>query len=62
MKIPKEITESVALEILANLAGVKDDPERNHSLADTTLVAFIRGLGHGDVADLWESISPKWYA
>ena len=41
------------------------DPEGAHCNADNVLLAFIRGLGHDEVADAWAKVSRDvgfWYA
>ena len=39
-----------------------DDPESAHMKADVVLYEFLKTIGHDDVAEAWNEITPKWYA
>ena len=53
--------EQEALEALILLQG-SDDYENTHVLADAILCDLLKALGHGDVVEAYENITPKWYA
>lgn len=56
-------TPEEAILVLERLTGA--DEERDHALADMTLCAVLRGLGHADVADAFDAARrrvPFWYA
>jgi hypothetical protein len=55
-----EPAKRACIEALTN-AGLSDDIEVAHSDADQAVMEFLHFLGHGDIADLWDSIE-KWYA
>lgn len=56
------MSEEEAVKRMAELVkmGV-GDPEMAHSFADEVLIAFLRGLGYGELCDEWEKVK-KWYA
>ena len=54
------LTPSDAAELLRELS-LSDDHEWSHLLADQIMVAVVRGLGHGAVADGFQQLH-KWYA
>lgn len=50
------------IDMLDRLSG--DDPEMAHSKADEYLLAFLRDIGHEDVADAYELVMLRcpWWA
>jgi hypothetical protein len=58
----ERIDKEMCLSLLRTAAAMKDyDMEASHSNANDALIAFLRHLGHDDVADLWRKVE-KWYA
>ena len=53
----KSMVESVKFDLLHNEGG-----ETGHMEADQSLCKLLVALGFQDVVDLYNAISPKWYA
>jgi hypothetical protein len=53
-----------ALQAIEKLkqAQADGDPEEAHIKADEILCEFLSSLGHADVVEAWNEVSPKWYA
>ena len=59
---PVTVTPDDAITKLRLLAlGENCDPERDHQTGDAVLLAVLRHLGHGKVADAWESAANGWW-
>lgn len=63
MSKPQVLDADETRRILRSLVRLAEsDPEAAHVAADDTLCAFLRWIGHRNIAKLWEKIGPKWYA
>ena len=60
------MSEKAKQKCIDRLGGLnRDDPEIAHADADKILLDFLREIGHGEVADVWEGAQRGigfWYA
>jgi hypothetical protein len=59
-RVPESLDKAGVMKILKEQED-NGDWEVAHIMADEAISAFLRHLGHEDVADAWEVIG-KWYA
>ncbi len=56
------MTHDEAIEKLQECQARAPYDEESHVIADDILCDLLRSLGHTDVADEWDKVSPKWYS